>query len=486
MTRGDGKRKWTFPCAWDNQTCSGSVDKGMEKPRAEEWRQLVVICLGAFLFFNSFGSINVALPTIQIHFGASLAAVQWISIMGTVAISSLSLCFGRAGDLLGRQRLYRTGVSLYALGAGLTAFSESFPQLLLFRGVMAIGLALAVPMSAAILASTYPAQHRGQALGLLASALAVGRTTGPTLGGLILYLWGWRAVFLANCLIGIVISVAVFSIFKGSDERRKETFDFWGALALMIGYPALLIGLSVGTNSGWSSSWFGVALVGLASFVWIEMRTKNPLVDISLFSRRPLSAALVSLVLGSAVYSPITLCAPLYMQNVLASSPLTVGIIMAALPLCTALSSPLSGRLADRLDARLVASLGLFSIFIGIAFYARLDSGSIYLLVILALALIGLGIGFFMPANQKIAFSSVAGEHYGILSAMLSSLGSAAGTLGTTIAVALIEATLSGRETQDPASFAPAQQFAFSALLPLAALALLVSLGERSGRKNEG
>src|SRR5574341_2575919 len=76
MTRGDGKRKWTFPRTWDNQTCSGSVDKGMEKPRAEEWRQLVVICLGAFLFFNSFGSINVALPTIQIYFGASLTAVQ--------------------------------------------------------------------------------------------------------------------------------------------------------------------------------------------------------------------------------------------------------------------------------------------------------------------------------------------------------------------------------------------------------------------------
>lgn len=456
--------------------------------RREERRQLTVICLGAFLFMNSFGSVNVALPTIQIHFGASLAAAQWVSIIGTVMISSLSFCFGRAGDLLGQRRLYRTGVSLYALGAGLTAFSASFPELLVFRGVMAIGLALAVPMSTAILASTYPPQRRGQALGLFASAIAVGRATGPTLGGLILYLWGWEAVFLANCLIGAVISVAVFSIFKGSEKPRRGAFDFSGAIALMIGYPALLIGLSVGANSRWSGArmlpWFVLAVAGLASFVWIELRAKSPLVDLSLFRRRSLSAALFSLAAGSAVSGPITVCAPLYMQNVLSSSPLTVGIVMATLPLFTALSSPLSGRLADRLEARWVASLGLAFILIGIFFYSRLDSGSNYLLVVLALTLIGVGTGFFMPANQKAAFSSVTGEHYGILSAMLSSFGTAAGTLGTTLAVALIETALPAGDAGEPAGFSSGQQFAFSVLLPLAALALLISL--RGGKKAEG
>lgn len=453
----------------------------------EEWRQLAVICLGAFLFFNSFGSVNVALPTIQSYFGVSLATVQWISIMGTATISTLSLCFGKAGDLLGQRRLYRTGVSLYALGAGLSAFSESFPQLVLFRGVMSIGLALAVPMSTAILASTFPPQRRGQALGLYASAIAIGRATGPTLGGLILYLWGWQAVFLTNCLIGIVISAAVFSVFKGGEERRREAFDFWGSLALMVGYPALLIGVSLGADSGWSSAgilpWFIAASVGLAGFAWIERRAQNPLIDISLFRRRPLSAALFALATGSAVYSPIAMCGPLYMQNVLAFSPLAVGIIMVTLPLCTGLSSPLCGRLADRIEARFVASLGLLFIFIGIFCYSRLAAGSSYLLIVVALALIGVGTGFFMPANQKAAFAAVTGEHFGILSAMLSSFGSAAGTLGTTITVALIETTMSKNQAQDPASFASAQQFAFSALLPLAALALLISLGEWKSAK---
>lgn len=454
--------------------------------RREEWRQLTVICLGAFLFFNSFGSVNVALPTIQSYFATSLAAVQWISIMGTVTISSLSFCFGRAGDILGQKILYRAGVSLYALGAALAAFSQSFSQLLVFRGVMAIGLALALPMSTAILAANFPAQRRGQALGLFASAIAVGRATGPTLGGLILYLWGWRAVFLANGLIGIAISAAVFGIFKGREQRKKGSFDLWGSLSLMIGFPALLIALSLGSDSGWRSPaiifWFALAAVGLASFAWIELNAENPLIDLSLFRHRSLSAALLSLALCYAANNPIAVCAPLYLQNVLASSPFTVGLVMATLPLFTALSSPLSGRLADRIEARFVASLGLGFILVGILFYSRLGGGSSYFMVVLALTLIGLGSGFFMPANQKAAFASVGSEHYGILSAMLSSFGTAAGTLGTTIAVAMIEATMSGKGAQDPGSFAAGQQFAFSALLPLAALALLISLKGKDKR----
>src|SRR5689334_25400376 len=107
-----------------------------------DWKQLAVVCLRAFLFFISFGSLNVALPNIQTEFGSSLAAIQWVSMMGLVMLSSLSFCFGRAGDLLGQRTLYRAGIVLYAGGAGLAALAGAFWQLLLFRAVMSIGLAM--------------------------------------------------------------------------------------------------------------------------------------------------------------------------------------------------------------------------------------------------------------------------------------------------------------------------------------------------------
>ncbi len=455
----------------------------------QQWKQLAVICLGAFLFFNSFGSINVALPEIQEHFGSSLAAVQWVSMMGLVMLSSLSFCFARAGDLLGRRTLHRTGVSLYALGAGLAALSTSFPLLLIFRGVMSVGLAMALPVSAAILAAAYPPERRGRALGTFASVVAVGRATGPTVGGFLVHLWGWRAVFVLNFAIGLGVMAAVFSAFKGREQKKRGSFDVVGSLALMIGYPALLIAFSLGASSGWISRQtvfcWALAACGLPAFVYVERRVKEPLIDFTIFKNRSLVAALITLVAGTASYSPINIAAPLFMHKALALSPLAIGLVMAALPVCTALASPVSGRLADRLEARSLAALGMGFILAGILAYGGLGLDATAWSVALALMLIGTGTGLFIPANQKTTFATVALEDYGILSAMLSSFGTAAGTLGTTLSVALIE-TLMSHDEVTPHAFTAAQGVAFAALVPLAALALVVALYGRRPSKDSG
>ena len=445
------------------------------------------MCLGAFLFFNSFGSINVALPTIQAEFESSLAAIQWISMMGLVMISSLSFCFGRAGNILGQKRLYKIGVLLYAVGAGLGALSTSFSQLLFFRAMMSVGLAMALPMSTAILASIYSPERRGRALGIFASSIAIGRATGPMVGGTLLHFFGWQSVFVLNFVIGILVSAAVFHVFTGKEERKKERFDVWGSLALMLGFPSLLIAMSLAAIDGLGSApvlfWLAPAVLGLVSFFVIEGRVAKPLVDLGLFRRRALAAAVLSSAFGAASYAPINLIAPLFMQRALELSPLAIGFVMAALPVSTALASPVSGRLADRLDPGRVAAAGLALILAGLALYATLGAQSTAWSVALALALAGAGTGIFIPANQKAAFASVGSEDYGILSAMLSSFSTAASTLGTTLAVALIEMKMAEGTAMDPALFSGAQSFTFVAFLPLAVAALAVSLMGRKPKK---
>ena len=324
----------------------------------EERAILSVTCLAAFLFFNSFGSIGVALPAIQKQFGNSLAEIQWITLMGVVTISSLSFCFGRAGGIFGQRRLYKIGVALYAAGAGLGAVSISFVQLLGARAVMAIGLAMALPMSTAILAASFAAERRGRVLGLFASAIAIGRMTGPAIGGFLLQFGGWPWIFWMNFLIGIAVTLAVVKIFRGVGARRREPFDFWGSLTLLVGYPSLLIGLTFGAKFGWLSVpvclAFAVAVIGLVSFIWIELRLPRPLVDLRLFRKKMLAGTLAAIVLSQLVYTPIALCAPLYLQNVLGVSALGAGVILAILPLSTALASPVSGRLADRFNATVI------------------------------------------------------------------------------------------------------------------------------------
>lgn len=443
---------------------------------SEERAILTVTCLAAFLFFNSFGSIGVALPMIQKQFGNSLSDIQWITLMGVVTISSLSFCFGRAGSVFGQRRLYKIGVALYAVGAGLGAISNSFVQLLSARAVMAVGLAMALPMSTAILAGSFAASRRGQVLGLFASAIAVGRMTGPAIGGFLLQWGGWPWIFWMNFIVGAAVTLAVVKIFHGAGERRRETFDIWGSVALLIGYPALLVGLTFGAKFGWSSvpvaSAFAVAAIGLVSFVRIELGAPKPLVDVHLFKQKMLTAALAAVVLTNLIYNPIALCAPLYLQNVLGASPLMAGAMLAILPLSTALASPLSGRLADRYDAAIVGGAGLGMIVAGIGCYSRLHTDSDLLSVGLVLALLGAGVGFFTPANQKTAFAAIGQEDYGVLAAMLSSFSTAAGTIGTTITVALMEFAGGRNLWAQPAALAGAQGFAFACLVPVGLLAL--------------
>ena len=448
--------------------------------RAREIRVLSVLSAGTFLFFNSYGSINVAIPSIQAEFGSSLPAVQWIATMGLVLSSSVALCLGRAGDILGRNRLYRLGVTLYGAGAALAAASQTFTQLVACRVVMTVGLAMAMPMSTAITAAVSRPERTGWSLGVLLSAAGIGRATGPALGGFFIHLAGWRAVFLANAVIGLAVSVAVWLMLRERERRSGEPFDYAGAVALILGFPSVLVGLSLGANSGWSSpfiaGWFLLGGAGMAAFVLRQFRARRPLIPLPVMTDVPLVLAFVTMVLFSAAYFPIFMLSPLYMRNVLDVTPLHLGLILTTLPVVAAVCSPVSGRLSDRMETWVLVAAGLVAGAAGIVVYAGLQDGSSPAMVLLALALVGAGVGVFLPAHQKTVFALAPREHYGLAGGLLSACGPGAGALGIGLAVALMESA-------GTVKFVAAQRAAMLWLLPLPFLALgLVLIGRLRGR----
>jgi MFS family permease len=222
--------------------------------------------------------------------------------------------------------------------------------------------------------------------------------------------------------------------------------------------------------------WFGFAAVGMLSFVWRELRAEAPLMNFRYFRNIELRRAILSLVLATLAFYPVSIFGPLYLLNTIGISPLSAGLAMATLPFCTTLISPVSGRFADRLNPRWVAIFGLCIILLGVFLYARLGAGTTIVWIVFVLCILGAGIGLFVPANEKAAFSAVPSGDYGILSGMLTAFGTASGVLGTTAAVALAEVAKKSRIGGDAAGFAYDQQFAFSLLLPLAALAVLLAL----------
>ena len=205
---------------------------------------------------------------------------KWVSIIGGIMMGSLSLCFGRIGDIIGRRRVYRTGV--FHLRAGLWALGHGDVVRAPHGDARDHGCRAGdgEPAGGAIMAASSAPERRGQVLGLFASFMAAGQLTGPTMGGVVLDLAGWRAIFVFNMAMGCLLIVAQQLFLKGHDERQQQTFDLKGALLLLIGYPALLIGVSRGPHQGWDSTftllWFGIAIVGLALFFRHEARFSAP------------------------------------------------------------------------------------------------------------------------------------------------------------------------------------------------------------------
>jgi MFS family permease len=374
---------------------------------------------------------------------------------------------------------------LYSVFSGVAALSPTFAVLIAARVVTAMGVAMSISLGIAIGAASARPEKRGQIIGVLASFSAAGQLAGPSLGGFALELYGgWRGVFWANFLIAGLCCVIQWLTLRGEDEKTPQAFDAVGSLLMLIGYPALLIGLSMGPRSGWTEPftlmWFAIAVVGIALFFAWETRAKEPLFRLAYFRSLTFCIAMFTLVVASFVQNPVSLFTPIYMQQVLHVSAVDVGLIMMALPVSTLVAGPIGGRLADRYEPRVIAAGGMFVTFLAVLVFSRLDVSTPALVVILPLALIGLGGGFFRPANQVAVFAGVSRSEFGSLSAMLQSLGALAGTLGTTITIALTEAR---RSSSAGNGLAEAQQFTFTALLPLLLVAVAVSFLGRAAKE---
>jgi EmrB/QacA subfamily drug resistance transporter len=445
---------------------------------AEERTLLLVLGGGSFLLMSNLSSINVAVPHIQRDFGAPLSDVKWVAILGFIISASLTLLFGRVGDIYGRGRVYRTGVVVYTAGSLLCALALSLPLLLACRVVMAVGMAMVIPLSGAMLAAAARPERRGQLIGLSASFAAAGQLMGPTIGGFILDVSSWRGIFLFNGGLGLLLCLAQFLLLRRRvDERRPGRLDLVGAILMLVAFPSLLLALSFGPRDGWGERWtllwFGLAAAGSIAFALREASFPAPLVRLDLFRRLPFVIAMTGMAVNAFVQNPLTLFVPVYLQTVLGLRSVDVGLLMVSLPLAALVAGPIGGRLADRYPPGLVAASGIGLLFMSVLVYAQLSESTAPSLVLVPLVLAGAAGGLSRPANQVVAYRSVEREDYGSLAGMLNATFMLAGTLGTTVAVAVNE---SFATSTSAAAFAEAQQQTFTLLLPLLVMGVAVSL----------
>ena len=384
---------------------------------------LIIAGLAAFLAPFMGSSINIALPAIGRQFHADAVTLSWVATGYLLAAAVFLVPFGRLGDIKGRKKVFVAGIITYSLSTILSAVAPSIGALVAFRVIEGLGGAMIFGTGIAILTSVFPPHERGRALGINTAASYLGLSLGPVLGGFLIHDLGWRSIFLVNIPLCILIVYLVTRRLHGEwAEAKGERFDLGGALL----YGLALIGVMLGFARlprllGAGLLCLGIVLAG--AFVHRENRVPSPVINLGLFRTNRVFAFsnLAALINYMATFASGFFLS-LYLQYLNGLNAQQAGLVLIAQPAMMALFSPLAGRLSDRIEPRIVASLGMaFSaggLFLLIFLHAHRDLA----FVVGSLALLGFGFALFSSPNTNAAMGSVDKKSFGVASAALSTM----------------------------------------------------------------
>jgi len=410
---------------------------------------LLAVGAGTFTWALDGSIVNTALPVIRAAFGVEFTTIEWVLTVYLLVVSGLLLSFGRLGDLHGHRRVYTWGFSLFLTGALLSGLAPAAWALVVTRALQAVGAAMLFANAPALLTLTFPAEQRGQALGLQATLTYLGLTSGPAIGGWIAGALGWRWVFLIALPAGL-LALALTLRFVPADRPagRAEPFDWAGATTFLLGLVTLLLALNQGHAWGWGSAririLLAVAGVLLGLFGAIERDSAHPMLDPALLRSRVFSLTTVSAMLNYMAVSGITFLLPFYLIEGRGLGPGAAGLVLTAQPAVMSVAAPLAGSLSDRIGSRGPAVLGLAILAVALLLLSRIGATTPIPAVAATLGLAGLGSGIFIAPNNSALMGAAPRNRQGIAAAVLASARNVGMVLGVGIAGAVFATATAG------------------------------------------
>ena len=403
----------------------------------------IVAGLAAFLAPFMGASVNIALPSIGREFKADAVMLGWVAMAYILASAVFLVPFGKLADIHGRKKIFLTGITVYTAASLLCELADSIGALIGLRVLPGIGAALIFGTSLAILTSVYPPGQRGKALGINTASTYLGLSLGPVLGGLLTQEFGWRSIFFINLPLGIIIIAFVLAMLKGEwAEARGERFDFFGAAF----YGLTLIGIMLGFSRLPQRSGFLLFIVGIVlagGFILRESKAASPLLKIDLFRANRVFAFsnLAALINYSATFA-VGFFVSLYLQYLKGMSPRNAGLILIAQPVMMTIFSPFAGRFSDKVEPRIVASVGMAVSSLGLLLLAFLRADTRLAFIIASLAVLGFGFALFSSPNTNAVMGSVEKRFYGVASATLGTMRLVGGAFSMGIAMLIFGALL--------------------------------------------
>jgi EmrB/QacA subfamily drug resistance transporter len=398
---------------------------------------LAVIAVAQLMVVLDTAIVNIALPSIQRALHFTPTGLEWVVNAYALAFGGLLLLGGRAGDLFGRRRVFVAGVLLFTLGSLAGGFATSSTWLIVARVVQGIGGAIVAPTALALVAVTFPeGAARNRAFGVYAAVSGAGGALGLLLGGLITNYVSWRWVLFVNVPIGIVLALAAPRVLAAS-EGRPGRLDLPGAVTVTAGISLLVYGLNKAAGSGWTSSVtlgpIAAALVLLATFIVIELRSAEPLMPLRIFANRNRSGAYAVRFAIGATLSGFLFFGTQFLQNILGYSPLKAGLAFLPVTFGIVVGAQLTSRLIGRIGARTPMAIGSLAGALGLFGLSRLSDQSGYLSILAPALLLSFGMGLIFVSTTIVGVNGVSPRESGLSSALLNVGQQLGGSMGLAV-----------------------------------------------------
>jgi len=414
------------------------------------WWVLTGACFGLFILMLDSTIVNLALPDMQHDLGASAAELQWVVNAYLLVMAAATVTMGRLGDLLGRKRVFQTGMLVFIAGSIVAATAPNPFVLVLGRLVQGLGGSALVALSLAIVARAFSDDERGRALGIWASVSAIALAIGPLLGGVLVDDLSWRWIFWINLPVGAAgLAITALAAEESRDETAEPRVDVAGVVTLGLGLGLVVLALVQGEDWGWRSAATIGSLLGgiglLAAFCVVEHHVRQPIVDFTLFRNGPyLGASAAGFALVGAFWV-VMFYEPQYLQNVLGHSALEAGLLVLPITVPMILLSPLTGGLARVVGLRLLMSLGMAAGTVGVAVLTLVDETPSYGVLVVGYLLFGTSLGIVYATMSTAAMDSMPAEKAGIAAGVLSMNRLLAGALLLALTGALVQQLSHGR-----------------------------------------
>ncbi len=416
-----------------------------------KWWVFATIAVGTFVSVVDNGSVLIALPEIEEHFGSDLPTVQWVVVGNALAISALILPMGRLGDIAGRKWVYIGGLIIFVTGSALAGLAANLSWLITAKVFQGIGSAMIQGNGMATTISSFSGAERGKALGTHMSVVGSGAIAGPAIGGLLVAAFGWRSVFFVNVPIGILTILISWYVLRPARETAAERaagrFDWPGAALSALALLAFLLVVGNGHRLGWDSPavLLGVAATAalLSGFIWWELRAESPMLDLRLFRRKLVAIGAAASWLSFMGMSSSRFMMPFYLQRVLEISPRDVGLLLIPPALCMVLLGPVCGRLSDRFGWRALTVSGLaLSMAASVIIAANLTGTSPVVFIVLMLMLQSCGMALFNSPNNSSILGAVERSQYGVVAGLTQLIRNSANVTSIAVATTVVVVTM--------------------------------------------